>query len=91
MTMEQFCQLSEMEKVSSIMQSGILVAQELDVECRIFVYRLESFYVSASYSVPGDQLSAIECFLKEDKIIPAYRRQLDAVNPAEREYETPEL
>lgn len=90
MTIQQFHQLNEMEQVSAIMQFGKLMAQETEGGARIFLYRLESFYVSACYIQPNDQLKEINCFLEIDQHIPYYRKQLILINPAERDYGTPE-
>lgn len=89
--MQQFRQLDEMEKVSAIMKSGTLMAQNLQGNQRIFVYRFQSFYISASYSVTDDQLIEIKSFPAAGHLVPEYRRQMIAINPAEREYETPEI
>ena len=51
MTIQQFLELNEMEKLCAIMESGRLMAQKLEPETRIFLYRLQTFYVSACYSI----------------------------------------
>jgi hypothetical protein len=88
MTVEQFRLLNELEKVSAILQHGRLMAQNVEDDSRIFLYRLESFYVSACYS--NDQLSEITCYLDVDQAIPHFRKQFISINPAEREYNLPE-
>lgn len=91
MTLEEFYQLPEMEKLSAIVQYGRLMAHNIEDDSRIFLYRLESFYVSASYAKQGDTLMEINCFLDIDQAVPHSRKHLISINPAEREYETPEL
>ena len=91
MTIQQFHQLNEMEKVSIIMQCGRLMAQNMEENARIFLYRVESFYVSASYSKSNDQLTDITAYLNIDQSIPQFRKFLISIHPAEREYETPQL
>jgi len=88
--MQQFLQLGEMEKVSTILQHGKLITQHLRTRQRIFIYHLDMFYVSAAYSIPGDMLMGIECFAEMARQIPDGRRQLIAIHPAERQYHTPE-
>lgn len=86
MTIQQFRQMDVMDKVSAIMQFGRLMAQDTEEKKRIFLYRLESFYVSTSYVQPGDQLSEINCYLEVNQLIPHFRKHLISINPAEREY-----
>lgn len=82
--MQQFGQLDEMDKVSAIMQYGHLMAQNMEERSRMFLYRFDSFYVSARYGQPDDQLKEITCFLEVNQQIPHYRKQLITINPAER-------
>lgn len=86
MTLEQFRLANETEKLIAILEHGRLMAQSIENGSRIFLYKLESFYVSACYASSDDQLTDITCFLEVDKSIPHYRKQLILVNPAEREY-----
>lgn len=90
MTIQQFHQMDVTEKVSAIMQYGRLMAQNTENEKRIFLYKLESFYVSTSYIQPDDQLCEIDCYLEVNQLIPHFRKHLISINPAEREYNTPE-
>lgn len=90
MTIQQFHQMDVMDKVSAIMHYGRLMAHNTEKETRIFLYRLESFYVSTSYIQPDDQLSEINCYLEVNQLIPHFRKHLISINPAEREYDTPE-
>ena len=91
MTLQQFLELNEMEKVCAIMESGRLMAQKLEPGTRIFLYRLESFYVSACYSLNGDQLTEITAYIDTDQSIPHFRKFLISIHPAERQYDTPEI
>ncbi len=90
MTIQQFHQMDVMDKVSAIIRHGRLMAQNTENETRVFLYRLESFYVSTSYIQPNDQLLEINCYLEVNQMIPHFRKHLISINPAEREYETPE-
>lgn len=89
MTLEQFSLLNDLEQVSAIVEHGHLLAQNIEMEQRIFLYRFDSFYVSAAYSSADDQLTSITCFLEVDQAIPHHRKHLISINPAEREYTTP--
>jgi hypothetical protein len=91
MTMQQFQQLDEIEKLSVILQSGRLLAQNIEENKRIFLYRLGSFYVSATYSTSDDSLTELTTFLELDQTAPHFRKLLITINPAEREYDTPEI
>lgn len=84
-------QLNEMEKMCAIMESGRLMAQKLEPETRIFLYRLDSFYVSACYSLENDLLTEITAYVDVDQSIPHFRKFLISINPAERQYDTPEI
>jgi hypothetical protein len=90
MTIHQFHQMNEMDKVSAIMQYGRLMAQNTEEDKRIFIYHLESFYVSACYLKNNDQLTEINCYLEVDQLIPHYRKHVIFIDPSQREYSTPE-
>jgi hypothetical protein len=91
MTIEQFSQLNEMEKLCAIMESGRLMAQKLEPDTRIFLYRLQTFYVSAGYCMSTDQLTEITAFVDVEESIPHFRKFLISIHPAERQYDTPEI
>ena len=91
MTIEQFQQLNEMEKLCAIMESGRLMAQKLEPDTRIFLYRLQSFYVSACYCISTDQLTEITAFVNVEESMPHFRKFLISIHPAERQYDTPEI
>lgn len=67
------------------------MAQNLEENTRIFLYRLDLFYVSASYSTTNDQLIDITTYLNVDLSVPHFRKFLISIHPAEREYDTPEI
>lgn len=90
MTADQFRLLSEMEQLSAILQFGKLMAQNVETDCRVFLYRMDSFYVSATYSSVNDQLSEICCFLEADQAVPHFRKKFVSIHPAERQYQVPE-
>jgi hypothetical protein len=89
MTLDQFQILEEVEKLSAILEHGRLVAQHIENNNRVFLYRLDSFYVSANYS--ADQLADITCFVAIDQATPHFRKQLFLINPAEREFHRDEI
>jgi hypothetical protein len=91
MTIEQFLELNEMEKLCAIMESGRLMAQKLAPDTRIFIYRLQTFYVSACYCISTDQLTEITAFVDVEETMPHFRKFLVSINPAERHYDTPEI
>lgn len=91
MTLQQFLELNEMEKMCAIMESGRLMAQKLEPDTRIFLYRLDTFYVSACYSLQNDQLTEITAYIDVDQSIPHFRKFLISIHPAERQYDTPEI
>lgn len=91
MTIEQFLELNELEKLCAIMENGRLIAQRHETETRVFLYRLESFYVSACYVIADDQLSEITAYIDTDQTVPHFRKYLISIHPAERHYDTPEL
>ena len=86
MTLDQFRLANEIEKVSAILEHGRLMAQSIEDDSRIFLYKIEGFYVSACYASDNDQLTDITCFLEVDQSVPHFRKQLIQVNPAEREF-----
>ena len=91
MTIQQFLDLNEMEQVCVIMKSGKLMAQKFEPDTRIFLYRLETFYVSACYSLQNDLLTEITAYIDTDQSLPHFRKFLVSIHPAERQYDTPEI
>jgi hypothetical protein len=90
MTLHEFQLLEELEKVSAILEHGRLMAQNTEYESRIFLYKMDSFFVAANYS-PSDQLTDITCFVEIDQAVPHFRKQLFMINPAEREFHRDEI
>lgn len=84
MNIQQFQQLDEMQKIAAVLEFGKLLAQNLQEEYRVFLYRLETFYVSMKYSLLTDQLNAIDTFSDVYQDTPHYRKTLISINPAER-------
>jgi hypothetical protein len=91
MTLQQFLELNDLEKVCAIMESGRLMAQKFGPDSRIFLYRLHTFYVTACYSLITDQLTEIAAYVDADGTIPHFRKYLVSIHPAERQYDTPEI
>jgi hypothetical protein len=91
MTLQQFLDLSDLEKVCAILESGKLMAQKLEPDTRIFLYRLQTFYVTACYSLSTDQLTEIAAYVDVDQSTPHFRKYLISIHPAERQYDTPEI
>lgn len=89
--MNQFLELNEMEKLCAIMEYGKLMAQKIEPDSRIFLYRLQSFYVSACYCISSDQLTEITAYIDVEESMPLFRKFLISINPAERHYDTPEI
>jgi hypothetical protein len=90
MTIHEFTVLSDLDKVTAIMQYGHLIAQHAEENSRVFFYRMEGFYVSATYSLPNDQLTGICCFRGADEEQLHFHKKLTAIHPAERNYSTPD-
>jgi hypothetical protein len=91
MTIIEFQELNEIEKLCAIMETGKLMAQKLEPSKRIFLYRLYTFYVSACYSITGDHLTEIIAFTDVERSIPYFRKFMISIHPAERCYDTPEI
>jgi len=91
MTIQEFLELNEMDKMNIIMQSGRLINQRVETGTRIFLYRVESFYVSACYHTTSDQLTEIFAYIETDQSVPHFRKSLTSIHPAERQYDTPEI
>ena len=91
MTLQQFVELGDLEKVCAIMESGKLMAQKLEPGTRVFLYRLQTFFVTACYSLDTDQLTDIAAYVDVDQSTPHFRKYLISIHPAERQYDTPEV
>jgi len=83
MTIQQFNILNETEKIVAIMEYGRLFAQSLEEKCRVFLYRIESFYVTTSYRTENDDLQAINSFNRVDES-DSCRRIIVSIHPAAR-------
>ena len=83
MTIQQFNSLNETEKIVAIMEYGRLFAQSLEEKCRVFLYRLGSFYVTASYAAENDDLQEINSFIRVDESA-SCRRIIVSIHPAAR-------
>ena len=84
MTIQQFQYLGEVEKIGAVLEYGRLLAQNLQDEYRIFLYRVESFYVAVKYFLGSDDLKEIDSYSEVKQHVPHYRKMLISVNPAER-------
>lgn len=84
MTIQQFQHLGEVEKIGAVLEFGRLLAQNLQEEYRVFLYRVESFYVAVKYYLRTDDLKEIDSYSDVTQQIPHYRKILISVNPAER-------
>jgi hypothetical protein len=67
------------------------MAQKLEPETRIFLYRLQNFYVSACYSLENDLLTEITAYIDVEQSTPHFRKFLISIHPAERQYDTPQI
>jgi hypothetical protein len=83
MTIQQFNTLDETGKIVAIMEYGRLFAQSLEERCRIFLYRLGSFYVTTSYRTETDDLEEINSFIRVDESA-SCRRIIFSIHPAAR-------
>jgi hypothetical protein len=89
MTLQEFRSLPDLEQVSAILEFGHLMARNVEDDEQIFLYRIGDFFVSACYSASDDQLTDIICFLEVEQSVPHFRKKLISVNPAERQYDSP--
>lgn len=83
MTIQQFNTLDENGKIVAIMEYGRLFAQSLEEKCRVFLYRLGSFYVTASYRTEDDDLEEINSFTRVEESA-SCRRIIVSIHPAAR-------
>lgn len=85
MTLQQFRLLDHLEQLSTILEHGHLIGQNVEEGERLFLYRIHNFFVCATYSSLDDELQHITCFFEVDQAIPHNRKHLISINPAERE------
>ena len=83
MTIQQFNKLSETEKIVAIMEYGMLFAQSVDEKCRVFLYKIGSFYVTTTYRTDNDDLEEINSFARVDESA-SCRRIIVKIHPAAR-------
>ena len=84
MTIQQFQHLGEVEKIGAVLEYGKLLAQNLQEEYRLFLYRIESFYVAVKYYLRNDDLKEIDTYSEVQQHVPHFRKILISLNPAER-------
>ncbi len=84
MTLQQFYDLNETDKVAAIMEFGSLLAEHIEENKRIFIYRLDAFYVSTSFHLTADQFCEINCYQEINNLVTHHRKNIMLINPAER-------
>ena len=84
MDIAEFRNLSELDQLELIMQSGHLQVQSHEENCRIFLYKLQDFYVSTRYLISSDQLIGIDCFHETESLFPFQRNKKQHSEPAGR-------
>ena len=62
MTIEIFEQLSEDEKLKTLLSSGRAISERKSGQYRSFLYNLGSFYAVVAYHVDTDELKSIQSF-----------------------------
>lgn len=83
MTIQQFNKLTETQKIVAIMEYGMLFAQSVEEKCRIFLYKVGSFYVTTTYRTENDDLEEINSFARVDEST-SCRRIIVQIHPAAR-------
>ena len=83
MTIQQFNKLNETEKIVAIMEYGMLFAQSVEDKCRVFLYKIGSFYVTTTYRSDNDDLEEINSFARVDESARC-RRIIVKIHPAAR-------
>ncbi len=84
MTLQQFLELDETDQMAALIEFGNLLAQHTEDNKRIFIYHLDSFYVSASYHSTTDQFCGITCYQEMNDLVFHHRKNIMLINPAER-------
>lgn len=83
MTIQQFNKLDESDKIVAIMEYGKLFAQSMEEKCRVFLYRIGSFYVTTTFQTESDDLQEIHSFMSVDESA-SCRRIIVSIHPAAR-------
>lgn len=84
MTIQQFDNLSETDKIVAIVEFGKLLAQNLEDRSRTFLYKVESFYVSTTYQNENDDLNEIHSYSEVNQSTPHFRKIIFSIHPAAR-------
>lgn len=84
MTLQQFHELDETDQMAALIEFGNLLAQHTEDNKRIFIYHMDSFYVSTSYHLETDQFCDISCYQEINNLVLHHRKNIVLINPAER-------
>lgn len=82
--------LPEMDKLSLILEEGILLTQHHQGSCRHFLYRVFDFYVSVKYRDIADNLVDIISCDDPSELLSSYQETSKVKDPASRIQENPE-
>ena len=83
MTIQQFNQLNETDKIVAIMEYGRLFAESREEKYRMFLYKVGHFYVTTSFRTETDDLEEINSFSCVDESA-SCRRIIVKIHPAAR-------
>ena len=67
MTVAQFHELAEVDQLMILIQNGILIGEIKEGDCRLFMYKVDDFYVETKFSLETDNLINIDCFSTIDR------------------------
>ena len=62
MTVENFVCLSELEKINVLIVEGSTIGETKSDSERVFLYKVDSFYVTVSFDARTDELISIQPF-----------------------------
>lgn len=90
MNRSDFDLLPEMDKLSMILEEGVLLTQHHQGACRHFLYRVFAFYVSVKYRDIADNLVDIISYDDPSELLSTYAETTKIKDPASRIQENPE-
>jgi hypothetical protein len=78
----EFQQLDLMDQLELILAEGVLQAQSKTSKERSFLYELFGFFVTISYTEPGEELKSISCEMSVSEAIRQFQAPAEITDPA---------
>jgi hypothetical protein len=81
-SLDEFRKMDLMDQLELILVEGILQAQSKTAYERSFLYQLFTFFVTITYTEPGEELKSITCATSASEAIRQFQSPAEITDPA---------